>query len=70
MTTLKTLDRRITSLEGDVKEIKEVQASHSESIYKMHRRLTKHDLRWTKLFEHFNIEDVTDAEVDEVLDAE
>ena len=63
MTTLKDHERRINSVE-------ETQAHHSESIYELKRQLTRHDLRWVRLFEHFNIQDVSEQEVDEVLDGE
>lgn len=70
MTTAKGHERRITTLEGCVGDIKEILAHHSESMYDMKRKITKADLRWGRLFEQFKVEDVTDDEVDEALDAE
>ena len=70
MTTLKDHDRRINSLEDCVRETKEILAHHGESIYELKRKITKHDLRWVKLFEHFDIQDVSEQEVDEILDGE
>ncbi len=63
MTTLKNHERRITSLEETV-------TAHRESLYDIKRTLKRHDLRWEKLFDHFNIEDVVEEQVDEALDAE
>jgi hypothetical protein len=34
----------------------------------LERQLIKADLRWVKLFEHIGVPDVTEDEVDEVLD--
>jgi hypothetical protein len=70
MSMLKDHDRRITELEGCFGDVKEVLASHGESIYDMKRKITRADLRWRRLFERFNLEDITEEEVDEVLDAE
>lgn len=70
MTTLKTLETRMTTLEGRVKEVREVQTSHSESLYELKRFRIKTDLQMNKLFKHFNIEDVSEEQVEEVLDVE
>jgi len=40
------------------------------SIYDMKRMITKHDLRWGQIVQHFNIQDVAEHEVDEALDGE
>ena len=62
MTTLKDHERRLTTLEGRVGEI---DACHSDTIYKMHRRLAKVEIA---LFKHFP--PVSEEEVDELLDQE
>ena len=64
MTTLKDHERRITTLEGRVGEI---EACHGDTMYKMHRRLAKLEL---VLFRHFKIPDVSEEEIDELLDQE
>lgn len=67
MASLNAHERRITALEGRVTE---VERCHGDSIYEMKRSLRKHDLRWIRMFEHFNIQDVTEEDVDDVLDKE
>jgi hypothetical protein len=63
----RTLGDRVTRLETKVAE---VDSCHSETQYKMNRRLIKVELGVTMLLEHFNIGTVPDHAVDEVLDQE
>ena len=70
MTTLKDHERRITTLEGDVKDIKENLASHSESIYLLRRDSIENRLGIRVILEHFGLPRITQEQVDEVLDAE
>lgn len=67
MTALNDHERRITALEG---RSQEVENTYGETLYKVHRRLAKLELRWAMLFQRYKIRDVSDEEVDEVLDAE
>jgi hypothetical protein len=67
MASLQTLELRIAALEA---RLAEVEGGYGDAIYKTHRRLMKHELRWVKLFEHFNIRDVSEDDVDEALDQE
>ena len=68
MTTLKALDHRITTLEDRVKDVREVQNSHSESLHELKRFTIKTDLQFAKMMKHFNIGLVTEEEVDEAFD--
>lgn len=62
MASLQTLERRIAALEA---RLAEVEGGYGDPIYKTHRRLMKHELRWVKLFDHFNISDVADEALDQ-----
>lgn len=41
-----------------------------DTLYKLHRTSIKADLRTAKILERFDIEDVSDEEIDNALDAE
>lgn len=66
MASLQAIGLHVRALEARVTE---VETCHEESIYNLERKITKADLRWVKLMEHFGLADVTDDKVDEVLDA-
>ena len=66
MNSLQAMGLRVRALEVRVAE---VETSFGESIYGLERKITKADLRWVKLMEHLGVPDVTEAEVDEALDA-
>lgn len=70
MTTLKDHERRITALEDIARDVKDILTAHGKTFYELKRFKTKTDLRFDKLFKHFNIEDISEEQVDEVLDAE
>jgi hypothetical protein len=70
MTTLKDHERRITSLEGQVVDIKETLAHDSESIYKLRRESIENRLGMRMILEHLGLPRITAEEVDEVLDGE
>lgn len=67
VTTSKHHERRITALEGQVKE---VETSVGDSLYKLHRFRAKTELRMGKMMHRLALEDVSEEEVDEFLDAE
>lgn len=48
----------------------DVEGGYGDTLYKLHRASVKTDLRTAKLLQHFEIEDVSDEEVDTVLDEE
>lgn len=65
MASLQTLERRILALEA---RLAEVEGGYGETLYQLHRHSVKTDLRLGKLFNHFDLADVTEEEIDEVLD--
>jgi len=67
MASLQTLERRILALEA---RLADVEGGYGDTLYKLHRASVKTDLRTAKLLQHFEIEDVSDEEVDTVLDEE
>ena len=69
MTTLKNHERRITTLEACVVDIKEILASHSESIYRLERGDIENRLGMRMIIEHLGLIPITEHQIDEVLDA-
>ncbi|MEU4807410.1 hypothetical protein [Actinosynnema sp. NPDC023587] len=67
MASLQTLERRILALEA---RLAEVEGGYGETIYQLHRSSVKTDLRLGKLLNHLSVTDVTDEEVDAVLEEE
>ena len=65
MMTLKDHERRITALEV---WLAEVEGSHGETLYDLQRARVKNDLRWSRMFAHLKITEVTDHDIDEALD--
>jgi hypothetical protein len=66
MASRHALELRVTSLEARVSDLE----VHEDTLYKLHRAITRADLRWVKVMERMALTDVTEAEVDEVLDEE
>ncbi|HEV8562088.1 MAG TPA: hypothetical protein VGR06_37695 [Actinophytocola sp.] len=69
MTTLKVHERRITSLEGCVTDVKEILTSHSESIYRLERDNIANRLGISMILERLDLPLITEEQIDEVLDA-
>lgn len=67
MTTLKDHERRITALEGRAEEN---ERSFGDSLYKLHRFRARTELRMGKMMKRLDLEDISEDEVDEFLDAE
>jgi hypothetical protein len=67
MASLQTLERRIQALEA---RLADVEGGDAETMYKMHRRLVKVDLRTEKMLAQMQLVDVTEDEVDAAIDAE
>ena len=67
MTTLKDHERRITALEGRAEDN---ERSVDDSLYKLHRFRARTELRMAKMMKRMDLEDVSDDQVDEFLDAE
>jgi hypothetical protein len=58
---------RMTALEGRVGEI---ETNHGKTLYDLKRYMVRNDLRWAIIVANLNVKDVTEKDVDEVLDAE
>jgi hypothetical protein len=65
MTTLHRLERRVDALEARVDDI---EVSHGETLYKLHRASVRNDLRIGKVLDALKVQDVSDEEVDQALD--
>lgn len=65
MASLQTLDRRILALEARLAGVK---GGYGDTLYKLHHASVRSDLRMAKVLDHLGIADVTDDDVDAVLD--
>jgi len=65
MASLQTLERRILALEA---RLADVEGGYGDTLYKLHRASVRNDLRLAKVLGHLGIADVTDDDVDAVLD--
>jgi hypothetical protein len=70
MTTLKDHERRITVLEGIARDVKDILAHHSESIYDLRRGNIENRLGMNRILDHLSLPRITSEEVDEILDGE
>ncbi len=67
MASIQTLERRILALEA---RLADLEGGYGETLYKLHRASIKSDLRLGRVLDHLNIADVSDDDVDAVLDDE
>lgn len=67
MAALQTLERRILALEA---RRADVEGGSGDTLNKLHRGSVKAELRIGEIIEHLEIEDVSDEEIDAVLDEE
>ncbi len=67
MASIQTLERRILALEA---RLSDLEGGYGETLYKLHRASAKSDLRLGRVLAHLNITDVSDDDVDAVLDDE
>lgn len=65
MASMQTLERRILALEA---RLADIEGGYGETLYKLHRASIKTELRMTKMLERLEIEDVSDEEVESILD--
>ena len=65
MASLTTLGRRIAALEA---RLADVEGGYGDTLYCLHRASVPNDLRMTKLLDHLDVSDVTDDQIDAVLD--
>lgn len=66
MTTLNEHGRRITTLEGRVREI---ETSLGETSYRLRRDTVANRLGIERILDHLELSRITGSQVDEVLDA-
>ncbi len=67
MASIQTLELRIAALEA---RLADVEGGHGNTLYRLHRASVKADLRMGKVLDHLKIPDVSDDEVDAVIDQE
>ena len=65
--TVHTLAKRLAAVEA---RLAEIETGYGETIYQMRRKVVRTDMRMALVMQHLGIEDVTDDEVDDALDAE
>jgi hypothetical protein len=63
--SLHTLELRIQALEA---RLGEIETGYGSSIYDLRRSSVRTDLRLERLLDHFGVPDVTEDDVDRVLD--
>lgn len=67
MASLQTLERRILALAA---RLADVEGGPGDTLYKLHRRSVKADLRTAKILQRLEIQDVSQEEIDAALDEE
>lgn len=67
MTSIQTLERRIAALEA---RLADIEGGYGDTLYQLHRASIKSDLRLGKILDHLHIDDVSDEDVDSVLEEE
>lgn len=65
--SLRTMEARLRAVEA---RLADLEGPYAESIYQLRRSSVRQDLRMVRVLEHLGVEDVTDEEVDAVLDEE
>jgi len=65
--SIHTLEQRIRTLEA---RLAEIEGGYGDTLYRLHRASVKADLRMGRLMDHLRVADVSDDEVDAVLDQE
>lgn len=67
MASIHTLERRIAALEA---RLADIEGGYGDTLYQLRRASIKSELRLGKVLEHLHIDDVTDDDVDNVLEDE
>lgn len=67
MPSIQTLERRIAALEA---RLADIESGYGDTLYRLRRTSIKSDLRLAKILDHLHIDDVTEDDVDNVLDQE
>ena len=63
--SLRTMEARLRAVEA---RLAEIEGGYGESLYQLHRRAVRTDLRLARVLDHLGVGDVTDDEVDAALD--
>jgi hypothetical protein len=63
--SIQTLERRILALEA---RLADLEGGHGKTLYQLPRASVKNYLRWGRMLEHLKIDDVSEDDVDAVLD--
>ena len=61
------IELRVVALEARVADIED---SHGDTLYELRRAAVKSDLRMAKMLDALSVEDVTEQEIDAVLDGD
>lgn len=67
MASIQTLERRIAALEA---RLADIEGGYGDTLYHLRPASIRSDLRLEKILEHLHIDDVTEDDVDNVLEEE
>jgi hypothetical protein len=65
--SIQTLERRIAALEA---RLADIEGGYGDILYHLRRASIKSEFRLGKIRDHLHIDDVTEGDVDNVLDEE
>jgi hypothetical protein len=65
--SLRSLEQRVRALEA---RIAEVEGGYGDTLYQLHRGSVGNHLGISRILQHLGLPDVTENEIDSVLDAE
>jgi hypothetical protein len=65
--SIQTLERRIAALEA---RLADIEGGYGDTLYHLRRASIKSELRLGKILDHLHINDVTEDDIDNVLDEE
>ncbi|WP_157249876.1 hypothetical protein [Nonomuraea typhae] len=63
------LTKRLKAIESRLSALEEERDANNETLYQLRRSTVRTELGVNRILEHLGLEKVTDAEVDEELDA-
>jgi hypothetical protein len=65
--SIQTLERRIAALEA---RLADIEGGYGDALYHLRRASIKSELRLGKILDHFHIDDITEDDVDNILNEE
>jgi hypothetical protein len=65
--SIQTLERRIAALEA---RLADIEGGYGDTLYRLRRESIKSDLRVARILDHLHIADVSEDDVDAILDQE